>query len=53
MLGTVQRVLIEKVSDKDPNLLIGTADNTRLVSFIGDPAWVGRLQRLKLPKLKL
>ena len=42
MLGTVQRVLIESVSNKDPNVLVGTADNTRLVTFIGDPAWVGR-----------
>jgi tRNA-2-methylthio-N6-dimethylallyladenosine synthase len=52
MLGKIERVLIEKVSDKDPNFS-GTADNTRLVTFIGDAAWVGRLQRLRLLKLKL
>ena len=52
MLGTIQRVLIESVSDKDPNLLIGTADNTRLVSFIGDPAWIGRFAEIEVTDIK-
>ena len=52
MLGTIQRVLVENVSDKDPNLLIGTADNTRLVSFIGDPAWVGRFAEIEVTDIK-
>ena len=52
MLGTIQRVLIEKVSDKDPNLLVGTADNTRYVSFIGDPAWVGRFAEIEITEIK-
>ena len=52
MLGTIQRVLIEKVSDKDPNLLVGTADNTRLVSFIGDAAWVGRFAEIEITDIK-
>lgn len=33
MLGKIERVLIEKVSDQDPNILVGTADNTRLVTL--------------------
>lgn len=33
MLGKIERVLIEKVSDKDPTLLMGTADNTRFVTL--------------------
>ena len=52
MLGTVQRVLIENVSDKDPNILVGTADNTRLVTFIGDPAWVGRFAEIEITEIK-
>ncbi|PPE76267.1 tRNA (N6-isopentenyl adenosine(37)-C2)-methylthiotransferase MiaB, partial [Kaistia algarum] len=52
MLGTIQRVLVEKVSDKDPNLLIGTADNTRYVSFIGDAAWVGRFAEIEVTEIK-
>ena len=52
MLGTIQRVLIEKVSDKDPNILVGTADNTRYVNFIGDPAWVGRFAEIEITEIK-
>ncbi|MEB3752989.1 tRNA (N6-isopentenyl adenosine(37)-C2)-methylthiotransferase MiaB [Acinetobacter sp. MD2(2019)] len=52
MLGTVQRVLIENVSQKDPNLLVGTADNTRLVTFIGDAAWVGRFAEIEVTEIK-
>ena len=52
MLGKIERVLIEKVSDKDPNLLIGTADNTRLVTFIGDAAWVGRFAEIEITEIK-
>jgi tRNA-2-methylthio-N6-dimethylallyladenosine synthase len=52
MLGTIQRVLIENVSDKDPNLLVGTADNTRYVSFIGDAAWVGRFAEIEITEIK-
>ena len=52
MLGTVQRVLIEKVSDKDPNLLSGTADNTRYVTFIGDASWIGRFAEIEITEIK-
>src|SRR5690606_15675662 len=51
MLGSIQRVLIEKVSDKDPNILVGTADNTRYVNFIGDPAWVGRFAGFEVTEI--
>ena len=52
MLGTIQRVLIEKVSDKDPDLLVGTADNTRYVTFIGDASWVGRFAEIEITEIK-
>ncbi len=52
MLGKVERVLIEKVSDHDANMLIGTADNTRLVSFIGDAQLIGRFAQIKVTEIK-
>ncbi|MFT4021989.1 MAG: tRNA (N6-isopentenyl adenosine(37)-C2)-methylthiotransferase MiaB [Acinetobacter sp.] len=52
MLGTVQRVLIEQVSDRDPNVLVGTADNTRYVQFVGDAAWVGRFAEIEITNIK-
>ena len=52
MLGTVQRVLIENVSEKNSDLLVGTADNTRLVTFIGDPSWVGRFAEIEITEIK-
>jgi len=52
MQGTIQRVLIENISERDPNLLVGTADNTRLVTFIGDPAWVGRFAEIEITEIK-
>jgi tRNA-2-methylthio-N6-dimethylallyladenosine synthase len=52
MLGKIERVLIEKVSDKDPNVLVGTADNTRLVTFIGDATWVGRFAEIEITEIK-
>lgn len=52
MLGQVVRVLIEKQSDSNPDLLIGTADNTRLVTFIGDPSWVGHFAEIEITEIK-
>lgn len=52
MLGTIQRVLVENVSNKDPNLLVGTADNTRLVTFVGDASWVGRFAEIEVTEIK-
>lgn len=52
MKNTVQRVLIEKVSDKDPNMLIGTADNTRLVTLAGDTSWIGKFAEVKITEIK-
>jgi tRNA-2-methylthio-N6-dimethylallyladenosine synthase len=42
MLGSRQRLLVERVSDRLPGHLIGIADNTRWVHFPGDPALIGR-----------
>lgn len=52
MLGTVQRVLVENVSQKDDNILVGTADNTRLVSFEGDASLIGRFVDVEVTEIK-
>ena len=52
MLGTVQRVLIEGISKHDPNVLTGTADNTRFVNFIGDASWIGRFAEIEITEIK-
>ncbi len=41
MQGTTQRVLFEKLSDKDPEYMIGTAENTRLVLVPANSALLG------------
>ncbi|MCB1659116.1 MAG: tRNA (N6-isopentenyl adenosine(37)-C2)-methylthiotransferase MiaB [Pseudomonadales bacterium] len=41
MQGTTQRVLFEKISDKDSQYMIGTAENTRLVLAPANAALLG------------
>jgi len=42
MVGTVQRVLVEGPSRKDPARLAGRTESNRVVNFIGDPSLIGR-----------
>ncbi len=42
MVGTVQRVLVERPSKKDPRQLAGRTENMRWVNFDGPPALMGR-----------
>jgi len=42
MVGTVQRVLVEKPSRKNPNELTGRTENMRFVNFPGPAALIGR-----------
>jgi tRNA-2-methylthio-N6-dimethylallyladenosine synthase len=42
MVGSVQRVLVEKTSLKSQRELAGRTENNRWVNFAGDPALVGR-----------
>ena len=37
MIGTVQRVLVEGISKKNPDELAGRTDNNRIVNFVGNP----------------
>ncbi|MFZ0486003.1 MAG: tRNA (N6-isopentenyl adenosine(37)-C2)-methylthiotransferase MiaB [Arenicellales bacterium] len=42
MVGTVQRVLVDRPSRKDPKQLSGRTDNNRVVNFDGPPGLIGR-----------
>lgn len=52
MLGQTVRVLIEKPSDRYHDMLIGSADNTRLVQFVGDSSWIGRFADIKITQIR-
>jgi tRNA-2-methylthio-N6-dimethylallyladenosine synthase len=42
MLGSVQSVLVEGPSARDPNELTGKTENMRNVNFPGDPRMIGQ-----------
>ena len=42
MVGTVQRVLVERHARKDPRQLAGRTENNRWVNFDGDERLIGR-----------
>lgn len=52
MLGTIQRVLVEGISQNDPNMLTGTADNTRYVTFKGDTSLIGQFVQVEVTEIK-
>ena len=41
MVGTVQRVLVDGISRKDPRQIAGRTGNNRVVNFAGDSALIG------------
>lgn len=52
MLGKTLEVLVEKVSDRDDSMLIGSADNTRLVQFIGDKSLIGQFATVRVTEIR-
>ena len=42
MVGTTQRVLVEKTSKKDSNQVAGRTENMRWVNFDANPSCIGR-----------
>ncbi|MGE5154940.1 MAG: tRNA (N6-isopentenyl adenosine(37)-C2)-methylthiotransferase MiaB [Bdellovibrio bacteriovorus] len=48
MVGTVQRVLVEGPSRKDPRQLAGRTESNRVVNFQGDPSLVGQFVDLTI-----
>jgi tRNA-2-methylthio-N6-dimethylallyladenosine synthase len=51
MLGTRQRVLVDRLSDRHLGYVVGTAENTRLVSFPGDASLIGRFADVDIVKI--
>ncbi|NYT62341.1 tRNA (N6-isopentenyl adenosine(37)-C2)-methylthiotransferase MiaB [Alcaligenaceae bacterium] len=43
MIGSVQRILVEKPSKRDPNELSGRTENNRIVNFAGQPRLIGQM----------
>ena len=48
MIGSVQKVLVEGPSRKDPNELAGRSSNNRVVNFAGPARLVGRLVDVRI-----
>lgn len=48
MVGTVQRVLVDGVSKKDPNELSARTDNNRVVNFKANPRLIGQMAEVKI-----
>ncbi|MGE4659078.1 MAG: TRAM domain-containing protein, partial [Gammaproteobacteria bacterium] len=42
MIGSVERILVEKLSKRSPNELTGRTENNRWVNFFGDPVLIGQ-----------
>jgi tRNA-2-methylthio-N6-dimethylallyladenosine synthase len=51
MLGQTVRVLVEKPSDRHEGVLLGSADNTRWVEFVGDPSLIGRFAQIEVTQI--
>jgi len=50
MVGTIQRILVEGPSRKDPNLLIGRTENNRLLKFVGPSESIGTFIDVQVTK---
>ena len=48
MVGTVQRVLVEKPSRRDPGELMARTENNRTVNFVGSPRLIGQMIDLRI-----
>ncbi len=48
MVGSVQRVLVERPARKDPRQLAGRTENNRVVNFDGPPALIGQFVELQI-----
>ena len=52
MVGTVQRVLVESVSKKDPNMLAARTMNNRVVNFIGHPRLLNQMIDVRITEAR-
>ena len=51
MLGTVQTVLVEKPSTRNPNELMGRTENMRYVNFAGDARMIGQFVDVQITQV--
>ncbi len=51
MLGTVQQVLVEGPSKRNPNELSGKIANNRTVNFIGQPRLIGHMVNVRITEV--
>ena len=50
MVGTVQRILVEGPSKKDPRELAGRTENNRVVNFAGHPRLIGHMVEVTITR---
>ncbi len=48
MVGTVQRVLVDRPARKDPNEIAGRTENNRVVNFAGPRELIGRFAEVRI-----
>ncbi|HEY9460951.1 MAG TPA: tRNA (N6-isopentenyl adenosine(37)-C2)-methylthiotransferase MiaB [Paralcaligenes sp.] len=48
MIGTTQRILVERPSRRDPNELSGRTENNRIVNFTGQPRLIGQMVDVRI-----
>jgi len=48
MVGTVQRILVERPSRKDPAQMAGRTENNRVVNFDGNPRLIGEFINVRI-----
>ncbi len=48
MVGTVQRILVEHPSRKNPQQIAGRTENNRIVNFTADPSLIGTFINVKI-----
>jgi tRNA-2-methylthio-N6-dimethylallyladenosine synthase len=48
MVGSIQRILVEKPSRRDPNELSGRTENNRIVNFVGQPRLIGQMVDVRI-----
>lgn len=48
MVGTIQRVLVNRPAKKDPTQISGRTENNRVVNFVGDHALIGQFADVRI-----
>ena len=53
MIGTLQRVLVEKPSTRDANELTGRTENMRYVNFQGNARLIGQFVDIRITEVRV